>query len=245
MKNNSKNSFFKEKSFLALTLVAVFALAGVIAVASVINNSQSGKTPYVDLNESGNEDSTQGTTGNRVADNQRETTTPVDAENPTEETTQVAELPTESDYPVDVAPIALMFSSEDTLTWPVEGNVVLEYSMDGSIYFPTLEQYKYNPAMLVQSEVNTPVEAAADCVVKEIGSNEEIGTYVVMSLGGDYELTYGQLKSLEVSEGDTIREGEVIGYVNEPTKYYLVEGCNLYIKLTQGGEPVDPLDYIR
>jgi len=128
---------------------------------------------------------------------------------------------------------------------PVAGDVLLKYSMDKSVYFATLDQYKYNPAMLIQSEVDTPVTAAADCVVTKIGSNEEIGTYVVMSLGGDYELTYGQLKSLEVSEGDTVKAGEIIGYVNDPTKYYVVEGDNLYVKLTKGGEPVDPLDYIR
>lgn len=243
MRNNSKNSFFKEKSFLALTLVSVLALAGVITVASMINKKQSGKNPYIDLNET---DSTQNTDQFAHNDETGSTEEPTQViENPTEPT-QVVENPTEgADQPVDVPPIALMFTENDTLTWPVEGNVILEFSMNASVYFATLDQYKYNPAMLIQSEVNTPVTAAADCVVTKVGSNEEIGTYVVMSLGGDYELTYGQLKSLEVSEGDTIKAGEIIGYVNDPTKYYVVEGCNLYVKLTKGGEPVDPLDYIR
>jgi len=232
VKKITKNSFFKEKSFLALTLVSVLALAGVITVASVINKNQSGKNPYIDLNE------TTTTTSEQVAHN--------DETSSTEEPTQVIENPTEgADQPVDAPPIALMFTENDTLTWPVEGNVIQEFSMNGSVYFATLDQYKYNPAMLIQSEVDTPVTAAADCVVTKVGSNEEIGTYVVMSLGGDYELTYGQLKALEVSEGDTIKAGEIIGYVNDPTKYYVVEGDNLYVKLTKGGEPVDPLDYIR
>ena len=250
MRKNSRNSFFKEKSFLALTLVSVFALAGVITVASVINRRQSGKTPYVDLNETDPTDNTDQFANNDETSSTTEEPTSgigvVDNEDPTTEPTQVIENPTEgSDQPVDVSPISLMFTENDTLTWPVEGNVILEFSMNGSVYFATLDQYKYNPAMLIQSEVNTPVTAAADCVVTEVGSNEEIGTYVVMSLGGDYELTYGQLKSLEVSEGDTVKAGEIIGYVNDPTKYYVVEGCNLYVKLTQGGVPVDPLDYIR
>ncbi len=237
MKKITKNSFFKEKSFLALTLVSVLALAGVITVASVINKNQSGKNPYIDLNETT-------TTSEQVAHNDE--TSSMEDSSGDEEPTQVIENPTEgADQPVDVPPIALMFTEDDTLTWPVEGNVIQEFSMNGSVYFATLDQYKYNPAMLIQSEVDTPVTAAADCVVTKVGSNEEIGTYVVMSLGGDYELTYGQLKALEVSEGDTIKAGEIIGYVNDPTKYYVVEGDNLYVKLTKGGEPVDPLDYIR
>ena len=103
------------------------------------------------------------------------------------------------------------------------------------------------PGFISESKYSriTPVLAGTDCIIKEIGTNEEIGTYVVMSLGSDYEMTYGQLKSLEVSEGDKIAKGDIIGYVDEPTKYYVVEGCNLYVKLVQDDTPVDPLDYIR
>ena len=33
--------------------------------------------------------------------------------------------------------------SEDTLMeWPVNGHVLIDYSMDQSVYFPTLDQYK-------------------------------------------------------------------------------------------------------
>lgn len=261
VKNNSKNSFFKEKTFLSLTLVTVLALAGVITVASVINRQQ--KKTLIDLNEAESTPYGEGTIPGQVI----EGTTPdesnvpedestddskaiIDAETPAvsvEEPTGVIDnTPKESQgVPVDVNPVALMFSEEEKLCWPVEGNVILEFSMDGSVYFPTLDQYRYNPAMLIQSEVNTPVLAGTDCIIKEIGTNEEIGTYVVMSLGNDYEMTYGQLKSLEVSEGDKIAAGEIIGYVDEPTKYYVVEGCNLYVKLVWDDIPVDPLDYIR
>ena len=249
----NKNPFFKEKAFLSLTLVTVLALAGVVTVASIINRQQ--RRPFVDLNESTTEPGQQvveGTTPND--DSTNESTSDVQGvidsgsqDESTDTPTVVIENPTSDTQgvPVDVNPVALMFTEEDTLFWPVEGNVILDFSMDGSVYFSTLEQYKYNPAMLIQSEVNTPVIAGADCLIKEIGANEEIGTYVVMSLGSDYELTYGQLKSLEVSEGDKITAGDIIGFVDEPTKYYTVEGCNLYVKLTQGEIPVDPLDYIR
>lgn len=239
-----------KKEFLSLTFVTVLALAGVITVASLINKQQAGKTPFVDLNE---QESTSGDiTGGQVI----EITTPNEEDESTsdtqsfientDESTQVAENTGETEgVAVDVEPVPLMFSEGDTLGWPVEGNVILDFSMNGSVYFATLDQYKYNPAMLIQSEVNTPVIASADCVVKTIGTNEEIGTYVVMSLGSDYELTCGQIKSLTVSEGDRVEVGEIIGYVAEPTKYYVVEGCNLYVKLMHGDTPVDPLDYIR
>lgn len=34
--------------------------------------------------------------------------------------------------------------------------------------------------------------------------------------------------------------GEVIAFIAAPTKYYSVEGSNLYLKLTLNGAPVNP-----
>lgn len=31
-----------------------------------------------------------------------------------------------------------------SLLWPAAGTILIDYSMDGSVYFPTLNQYKYN-----------------------------------------------------------------------------------------------------
>ena len=60
--------------------------------------------------------------------------------------------------------------------------MLLDYSMDQTIYFPTLDQYKCNPGLVIQSDVSTPVGAPANARILEVGSNEEIGNYVVMDL---------------------------------------------------------------
>ena len=41
------------------------------------------------------------------------------------------------------------------------------------------------------------------------------------------------------------RQGSLLGYVAEPTKYYSVEGSNVYFEMTHEGTPVDPLDYLE
>lgn len=140
---------------------------------------------------------------------------------------------------------ALEFHEGNHIAWPVEGNVVLDYSMDSTIYFPTLEQYKCNPGILIQSEVGTPVEAAVRGQVTAVGSDEELGNFVMMDLGGDYSILYGQLQDVTVSVDQVVEAGEVLGYVAEPTKYYVVEGPNMYLEMRYQGNPVDPLDYIR
>lgn len=150
-----------------------------------------------------------------------------------------------TEVPVSSQAVNLDFKESNLLTWPVAGNVLLDYSMDKSIYFSTLQQYKYNPALIIESQVNTPVLAAATGRVISTISNEETGTTVIMELGNGYELTYGQLKEIDVSEGDIISKGEILGYINEPTKYYAVEGTNLYFKMTKSGKPMDPMDLLE
>ena len=137
---------------------------------------------------------------------------------------------------------ALDFSESDTLVWPIVGNVLVNYSMDKTVFFATLQQYKYNPAIIIAATQGDGITAAADGQVTTIYEDPEIGTAVIMNLGDGYELTYGQLTDLTVAEGDVVTTGEIIGKVAEPTKYYSVEGCNVYFKLTKDGQPVNPLN---
>ena len=45
--------------------------------------------------------------------------------------------------------------------------------------------------------------------------------------------------------GDYVEAGHVLGYLAEPTKYFAVEGCNLYFELLKDGLPVDPVEYFQ
>ena len=137
----------------------------------------------------------------------------------------------------------LHFSSNDSIIWPVNGDVILNYSMDQSVYFATLDQYKYNPALVIASDVSTKVRSVAEAKVVSISNSEETGLTVKVDLGDNYVAIYGQLKDVEVEKGAYISKGEVIGYVSEPTKYYSVEGSNLYFAMTKDGKPVNPATY--
>ena len=135
--------------------------------------------------------------------------------------------------------------SEDTLMeWPVNGHVLIDYSMDQSVYFPTLDQYKLSPAISVQAVEGAPVVSAVNGTVYSIKNDARTGTTVTMELGNGYQAIYGQLTDLNVAEGDTITKGSIIGYVAAPTKYYSEEGSNLYFAMKKDGEPIDPITYL-
>lgn len=137
------------------------------------------------------------------------------------------------------------FASTQELQWPVAGKVLMDYSMDSTVYFATLDQYKYNPALIIAGAVNDRVVAASDGQVIGVDTTAETGQTVTIGLGDSYQAIYGQLKELEVSAGDYVSQGDTIGYLAEPTKYYSVEGANLYFAMTKEGKPVNPMDYIR
>lgn len=135
----------------------------------------------------------------------------------------------------------LTFSEADSLVMPFAGNVLINYSADKSVYFPTLQQYKCNPALVLAATSGESVKAAAAGMVSRIYDDPMTGHTVVMNLGNGYELTYGQLQEVTVSEGTYVAEGEIFAEVAEPTRYYAVEGSNLYLKLTKDGVPINPM----
>ncbi len=137
------------------------------------------------------------------------------------------------------------FQSGDTLIWPVTGNVLIPYSMDKTVYFSTLEHFKRNPAMIISATEGASISAAASGQVTNVFYDEEIGNAVTVNIGNGYEITYGQLKDIAVTNGSYIEKGSIIGYVAAPTKYYSVEGTNVYFSLTLNGEPADPMGKLQ
>ena len=132
----------------------------------------------------------------------------------------------------------LNFSEDTLMKWPVDGNILMDYNMDQTVYFPTLDQYKLSPAISVQAVEGAPVMASVQGNVYAIENSAQTGTTVTMEIGSGYQAIYGQLTDLTVEEGDTVKEGEIIGYVAAPTKYYSKEGSNLYFAMKKNGEPI-------
>ena len=139
----------------------------------------------------------------------------------------------------------LHFDTEAGLLWPVDGAVILDYSMDKTIYFATLDQYKYNPAVIISGNVNDQVKAAASGKITDISTNEVTGLTVTMDLGDGYTAVYGQMKEVPYEVGAYLEAGNSIGFVSEPTKYYSMEGSNLYFAMEKDGTPLDPVDYFQ
>ncbi|MDE6712843.1 MAG: M23 family metallopeptidase [Lachnospiraceae bacterium] len=141
--------------------------------------------------------------------------------------------------------VTLHFSESDELAWPIVGNILMNYSMNQVVYYKTLNQYRYNPSVVIEATVGQPITAAADGKILSIRENVETGGTIICDLGDGYQLTYGQLEDYAVSVGDYVEKGDILGYVAEPSIFYSEEGCNVYFKMTKDGEPVNPLNIMQ
>lgn len=225
----------RKKSVTAVLLVCLVALSAVAMWKGSVKNSES-KNQYMELEESDqaqvNAKATEGQT------TQEELTT---EEATTEEVAAKEEVSTKE----VVAQENLNFSENTKISWPVEGEVIREFNMEQTIYYPTLNEYKCSSGIVIQSEKGNYVNSPTQCVVTKIGEDEEIGNYVELSLGNDYSIKIGQLDQIAVKVGDTLEEGDHIACTASPTYYYSVEGDNIYLELLKNDDPQDPLLYLN
>jgi septal ring factor EnvC (AmiA/AmiB activator) len=143
------------------------------------------------------------------------------------------------------AAVTETFGDDAKMVWPVEGEILKEFSMDSTIYFETLDQYKCNPALLIKADVNQEVVAAFGGTVESITEDSVNGTMLTVDMGNGYMAVYGQMQDLNVKEGDSIVKGQAIGNIAQPTKYFTEEGSHLYFGMTKDGTPVNPQDYLE
>lgn len=151
----------------------------------------------------------------------------------------------EHTVPVVAEAEALNFNSESTISWPIEGKVMIPFSMETTVYFKTLDQYRCNPGMLIAAGVGSTVKNAYMGKVTKVTSDNDYGNMVTVYLGNDYSVVYGQLDTIYVKEGDYVKAGDSIGTIGKPTDTFAEEGSHLYFKMMQGEEAVDPALYME
>ena len=181
---------------------------------------------------------------NLVINNKEDKEPEVEPEEPEEEDTS------EETNSVDVQQTegmgrAVTFNESSRLLWPVNGTIIMSYSMDKTVYFQTLDQYKYNPTVVISGAEGDQVLCGTTGIVKSIDVTAETGTTVNVDIGNGYELFYGQLKEVPVKVGDYVEAKSVLGYVSQPTKYYSVEGSNVYFEMRKDGQPINPIEFLE
>jgi murein DD-endopeptidase MepM/ murein hydrolase activator NlpD len=135
----------------------------------------------------------------------------------------------------------LEFDGGNTMSWPAHGEIVWEYSGSNLILDVTLNAFRVHDSVCISAETGTQVYAAAAGKVTEIMYSREKGRTVVIEHGNGWATTYGQLKSdVAVKVGDVVEQGQVIGFVGEPSIYSGELPPHVSFKVLRDDKAVDP-----
>lgn len=139
----------------------------------------------------------------------------------------------------------LVFNEESGLVWPIEGEVIMDFSGDSMVYYKTLGQFMKSDKILIGAAVGDRVKACATGTVTDITSTRETGKTVTISIGSGYSVIYGELDNITVKKGEKVKSGQIIGTVAVASGYYSSEGTNLYFKVMEGDKPVNPMYLLK
>ncbi len=124
------------------------------------------------------------------------------------------------------------------LQWPVVGEVTSGY---GYRIHPIFHVRKMHTGIDIDADMGDPIRAASGGTVVSAGWRGGYGKCVVISHGGGLATLYGHLSVIEVSAGEAVERGEVIGKVGS-TGYST--GPHLHFEVRVNGATVDPLGYL-
>ncbi len=106
---------------------------------------------------------------------------------------------------------------------------------------PVYKVRKFHAGLDFTAPQGTPIYATADGRIKMAGfDNSGFGNHVIINHGYGYETLYGHMVRVKARSGNTIKRGEVIGYVGSTGKS---TGPHCHYEVHRNGQPVDPIYY--
>ena len=119
--------------------------------------------------------------------------------------------------------------------WPASGDVSSRFGWrwGGSDFHPGID---------IAANYGDPVYASAAGDVEQAGWNGGYGRYIKISHGNGYETAYGHMSSIAVSSGESVKKGDIIGYVGSSG---YSTGPHLHFEVLLNGQTVNPLKILN
>ncbi|HHW40844.1 MAG TPA: M23 family metallopeptidase [Syntrophomonadaceae bacterium] len=124
-------------------------------------------------------------------------------------------------------------SGSGVLSWPVGGGITSGYGYRGG---------EFHSGIDIAAGAGVAVHAAAGGRVVEAGWGGGYGRTVVIDHGNGLATRYAHLSRVDVSTGETVSKGEVIGAVGSSGR---ATGPHLHFEVMSNGGSVNPLNYLR
>ena len=145
-----------------------------------------------------------------------------------------------------VQPTPTPKSAPTSLTWPVQGEVPTNYSVETLAYDVTMADWRTHAGLDIAAAAGTEVRAPASGVVVEVTEDVMLGTTVVIDHGGDLTTTCANLASVPTVEvGDEVTVGDIIGSVGDTAIAESALPSHLHFSVEREGQSVDPMELLN
>jgi len=106
---------------------------------------------------------------------------------------------------------------------------------------PFTKVRKFHEGMDFSARTGTPIYATGDGVIARADNSASgYGNHIVIRHGFGYETLYGHLSKYNCRAGQTVKRGDVIGYVGSTGRS---EAPHLHYEVHKGGSVVNPLNF--
>ena len=122
--------------------------------------------------------------------------------------------------------------------WPLSGWLTSSF---GSRKDPLTGAADFHSGLDISASRGTAVHATADGTVELVGFSGNYGNCVEVSHGYGIATRYGHLSSFAVRMGQTVRRGDVIGYVGATGR---TTGPHLHYEILMNGQPINPRKFL-
>ncbi len=119
--------------------------------------------------------------------------------------------------------------------WPTRGWLSATY---GRRRDPFTGQRSFHPALDVSADAGTPIVATATGTVKLAAWSGAYGNLVTLEHGFGIRTRYGHMSRFAVEPGQTVKRGDVIGYVGSTGR---TTGAHVHYELWVNDKPMNPL----
>lgn len=249
--NKKNNAFEKIGSFITgkgfylvvLICVAAIALSGFYLIRSVGN----GLSGAEDQPVSGTAPIVSSSPSPSAASTPRVTLTPSPAPSvslPPSPSVSPSTQPAPSASP-DVSPAPSASPAALVFTWPVNGAIISDYSVEALAYDVTMGDWRTHSGIDLAAPVGTQVKSTAAGTVSAIYEDDLLGTTIVIDHGNDLTSIYANLSAVPtVKAGSAVYTGTVIGTVGRTAPAESGLEAHLHFALFRNDAAVDPLDYL-
>ena len=146
---------------------------------------------------------------------------------------------------LEAGPIALAAARINRVSIPSLFPITTSRAMSSSYgmrVHPVLGRMRMHKGIDLPASTGTPIRATADGVVEKADWFGGYGLCVELEHGANMETRYGHMSRIAVAEGQSVRKGDVIGYVGSTGRS---TGAHLHYEVRIAGEAVNPVPYMQ